>query len=247
MEFHAFLCYLVMAVLISVNSQGIRSPDRREIAFSYFLRHRMDIILLQETHWTRDLETQIQREWNGGVFFNHGTNTARGVAILIHPRLEYAVGHTRSDNEGRILNIVLTLDDHTLNIINIYAPQTDTDRRAFFSSLDGFLSTDFDNIIGGDFNCISNARLDKLGGNLNARHFAATTLLGICAQHNISDIWRDRHKDKRGFTWTGRHPTNGTFIRTRIDKFLISNSLYQFWMHRLSLFHILTMTASFCL
>ena len=162
------------------------------------------------------------------MFFNHGTNTARGVTILIHPRLEYTVEHTRCDNDGRILNIVLTLDDHTLNIINIYAPQTDTDRRVFFSSLDGFLSKDLDNIIGGDFNCISNARLDKLGGNLNARQFAATTLLGICAQYNISDIWRDRHKDKRGFTWTGRHPTNGTFIRTRIDKFLISNSLCQF-------------------
>ena len=107
------------------------------------------------------METQIEREWNGGVFFNHGTITVRGVAILIHPRLENTVGHNRSDNEGRILNIVLTLDDHTFNIINIYAPQTDTVRRAFFSSLGGFLSKDFDNIIGGDYNCISNARLDK--------------------------------------------------------------------------------------
>ena len=141
------------------------------------------------------METKIQREWNGGIIFNHGTNTARGVAVLIHPRLEYMVGHTQSGNEGRILNIVLTLDDHTLNIINTYAPQTDTDGRAFFSSLDSFLSKDFDNIIRGEYNCISNTRLDKLGGNLNARQFAATTLLGIkfryimctkfCAQHNI--------------------------------------------------------------
>ena len=98
-------------------------------------------------------------------------------------------------------------------------PQTDTDRHAFFSSLDSFLSKDFDNIIGGDYNSISNTRLDKLGGNLNARQFAATTLLGICAQHNISDIWHDFHKDKQCFTWTGRHPTYGTFISTQIDKF----------------------------
>ena len=183
MELHAFLRYLVMAVITSVNSQGIRSTDRREIAFLSFLRHRMDIILLEETHWTRDMETQIQREWNGGVFFNHGTITVRGVAILIHPRLENTVGHNRSDNEGRILNIVLTLDDHTFNIINIYAPQTDTVRRALFSSLDGFLSRDFDNIIGGDYNCISNARLDTVGGNLNARQFPATFFLEFV--HNI--------------------------------------------------------------
>ena len=217
-----------MAVLISLNSQGIRSPDRREIAFSYFLRHRMDIILLQETHWTRDLETQIQREWSGGVFFNHGTNTTRGVAILIHPRLEYTVEHTRCDNDSRILNIVLTLGDHTLNIINIYAPNTDQERRVFFSNLDDFISEEYDNIIGGDFNCILNARLGKYGGNTEFRNLAGSTLQGICTKYNLLDVWRNRHKDKRCYTWTGRHSTNGSIIRTRIDKFLTSNSLNQF-------------------
>jgi len=100
------------------------------------------------------MKMQIKREWIGDVIFNHGTNTAGGVASLIHSPLECTVSQTRSDNEGRILNIVLELDDHTLNIINIYAPQTDSHRRIFFSSLDGFISEEFDNIIGGDYNCI---------------------------------------------------------------------------------------------
>lgn len=218
-----------MTTILTVNSQGLRSPDRRKMAFSYFLRNRLGIILLQETHWSVDMEMQIKREWMGDVIFNHGTNTARGVAILIHSRLECIVNHIRRDNEGRILNVVLELDDQTLNIINIYAPQTDSDRRIFFSSLDGFISEELDNIIGGDFNCIADAR-DKFGGNPNARNFAATTLHGICTRLNISEIWRDRNKDKRYFTWTARHPTNGTHIRTRIDKFLISHSLNQFVM-----------------
>lgn len=227
MELHAFLYYFTMAVLLSVNSQGLRSPDRRKIAFSYFLRHKPDIILLQETHWTDDIEMQIQREWDGEIIFNHGTNTARGVAILLHSRLECAVKQKRSDNEGRILNIELELESHTINIINIYAPQTDSERRTFFSGLGNFISADFDNIIGGDFNCIENAKLDKFGGNPNARNYAATTLNGMCTRHNLSDIWRKRNKDKRCFTWTAQHITNDTIIRTRIDKFLISNSLNQ--------------------
>lgn len=65
--------------------------------------------------------------------FNHGTNTARGVAILIHSRLGCSVMQTRSDNEGRILNILLELDDHALNVVNTYAPQTDAERQVFFS------------------------------------------------------------------------------------------------------------------
>ena len=153
MELHAFLCYFAMAVLISLNSQGLRSPDRRKTAFSYFLRHRPDIILFQETHWTDDIEMQIQHEWDGEIIFNHGTNTARGVAILFHSRLDYTVKQTRSDNDGRILNVVLELDGRTLNIINIYAPQTDSERRTFFSGLDRFISKEFDN------NCIVNVRL----------------------------------------------------------------------------------------
>ena len=66
---------------------------------------------------------QIQREWDGEIIVNHGANTARGVAILLHSRLECSVKQKRCDNEGRTLNIVLELENHTLNIINIYAPQ----------------------------------------------------------------------------------------------------------------------------
>ena len=226
MYFYLFLT--TTAVLISVNSQGLRSPDRRKAAFSYFVRHRLDIILLQETHWTVDMEMQIKREWNGGVIFNHGTNNARGVAILIHSRLDYTVTQTRGDNEGRVLNILLDLDGHVLNIINIYAPQTDSARQTFFSSLVQFISDVNDNIIGGDFNCIANVKLDKIGGNQDIKQLAAASLQSMSSRFGLSDIWRDRHKDARAFTWTGRHPTNGSFISTRIDKFLLSRTLSPF-------------------
>ena len=104
---------LVMSILASLNSQGLRCPDRRKTAFSFFQRNRLDIILLQETQWTVDMEMQIKREWDGDVIFNHGTNTARGVAILIHSRLECSVMQTRSDNEGRVMNITLDLEERT--------------------------------------------------------------------------------------------------------------------------------------
>ena len=96
-----FLLYLTasMTILASVNGQGLRSADRRNAAFSFFNRSRFDIILLQETHWTVEMETQIKREWQGDVFFTHGTNSARGVAVLINSRLECSVKGTRSDNE----------------------------------------------------------------------------------------------------------------------------------------------------
>ena len=228
MELHTLLFHLVMAVLVSINSQGLRSPDRRKTAFSNFLRHRLGIILLQETHWTFDMEVQIKGEWNGDVIFNRGANNARGVAILIHSRLDYTVTQTRSDNEGRVLNILLNLDGHVLNIITIYAPQTGSTRQTFFSNLDKFISEVGDNVIGGYLNCITNVKLNKIGGNQKVRQLAAASLQSISTEFNLYDIWRDRHKDTRAFTWTGRHPTDGSLICTRIDKFLLSGTLNQF-------------------
>ena len=217
-----------MTTFITINAQGLRSDDRRHNAFSFFRRNRLDIILLQETHWTSELETKIKSEWNGDAFFSSGTNNSRGVAILISSRLDYNVIRVSSDNDGRVLNIILDLEERTLNILNIYAPNTDNERRVFFSNLDDFISEEYDNVIGGDFNCILNARLDKYGGNTEFRNSAGSTLQGICTKYDLLDIWRNRHKDKRCYTWSGRHSTNGSIIRTRIDKFLTSNSLSQF-------------------
>lgn len=44
----------------------------------------------------------------------------------------------------------------------------------------------------------------------------------------MTDIWRDRNRDTKKFTWTGKHPHNNTFIHTRIDKFYISSLLTPF-------------------
>jgi len=92
--------------------------------------------------------------------------------------------------------VLLGLDEHTINIVNAYAPTTDTQRRIFFSSLEQFISNDYDNIIGGDFNCILNTRLDKLGGDPNARQTATFFLNTFIAHYQLHDIWRERHKDE---------------------------------------------------
>ena len=94
---------LVMTTFITINAQGLRSDDRRHNAFAYFRRNRLDIILIQETHWTSELETKIKSEWNGDVFFSNGTNNSRGVAVLISSRLDYNVIRFGSDNEGRVI------------------------------------------------------------------------------------------------------------------------------------------------
>ena len=78
-----FFLILLMTILASLNGNGLRCPEKQKLAFSFFKRNRFDIIFLQETHWSIDLDMQIKREWEGDAFFAHGKNSARGVAILI--------------------------------------------------------------------------------------------------------------------------------------------------------------------
>ena len=97
--------------------------------------------------------------------------------------------------------------------------------------IQNFISATDTNLLGGDFNCITDNRLDKLGGNPNPRQIAATFLHTITQQNNLTDIWRDRNRDIRKFTWTGKHPHNNTYIHTRIDKFYISSTLTPYVTH----------------
>ena len=95
--------------------------------------------------------------------------------MLISSRLDYNVRQIRSDSDGRVVNILLDVEDETINLVNVYAPSSDFQRRIFFSDLEGF-------------NCIADARLDKLSGNPNARQSAVSVLTALNSQHNLIDI-----------------------------------------------------------
>ena len=89
-----------MVILVSLNAQGLRSSDRREVAFQFFNRRKFDIFCLQETHWTSDLEMIIKRQWKGDFYtLLMGLLTREASLCLIHPRLHHIVKQVQSDNK----------------------------------------------------------------------------------------------------------------------------------------------------
>ena len=211
--------------LISINTQGLRSVDRRHATFNLLKRQKHDIIFLQKTHWTPDLEADILREWGGSILFNHFSFSARGVAILFHPHLIFKNTNFSTDSQGRLISVISEIEDQKFNLVNIYAPRTDLERRDFFSTIPTYLSGTTDIILGGDFNCISDIKLDKQGGNPAVRQTALGTIVNVTQPYHLIDIWRNRYPAKPQFTRTGKHPQNNTFIHTRIDKFFTSPTL----------------------
>ena len=219
-----FISITIMLNLVSINCQGLRSATRRSAAFSRFNFLRYDILFLQETHWTDEIFDDIQREWGGKIVMSSGDNLSRGVAILFRPHLDFDITADSTDNEGRIVSCTITIDDETLQLINVYAPNNDTARKTLFTSLESFFSS-HNIILGGDFNCVMNAQLDKRGGDPLPRPYATAKLKQILTRYNLTDVWRFQHPTMQAFTWSGKHPTTNAPILTRIDKFYISYDL----------------------
>ena len=171
---------------------------------------------------------QIKHDWDREIFASHGTNLSRGVAVLISFRLDYNVRQIRRDSDGCVVNIFLDVEDEMINLVNVYAHSSDFQRRIFFSDLEGFLSNVYANVIGGDFNCIADPRLDKLGGKPNARQSAVSVLTALNSHYGLIDIWRVRHKDEQSFTWNGRNANDNSLVCTGMDKLFISRSISHF-------------------
>jgi len=82
----------------------------------------------------------------------------------------------------------ITIDDQEINLVNIDTPRTNTEQQHIYKSLHNCLTTDDNNIIGGDFNSISDPKHDRLGRNPNARKSANNDLTDLTAQFQLTDI-----------------------------------------------------------
>ena len=220
-----FILYVsTMVSVITINAQGLRQNNRRQTAFSFFKRHKYDIILLQETHWTDELEAEIRNDWGHDILLSNGTANARGTAMLFNPRLDYNLQKVNKDCNGRIISALIEIDNYEINIVNIYAPCTDVERRQFYLELDKYISTDHENIVAGDSN-LPLTQYDRMEGSMPARQTARTELYRLMTKHELVDIWRQRNPHKRVFTWTRTDSTTNKSIGTRIDRILIDKHL----------------------
>ena len=66
------------------------------------------------------------------MFFSHGTNHSKGVMILINPSLECKIERRITDKNGRFIILKLSFDEHSIVLVNIYAPNDAQQQLEFF-------------------------------------------------------------------------------------------------------------------
>lgn len=203
--------------IITLNVRGLREIKKRRDFFFWLKEKKYDICMLQETYWTNELTSKLKKEWEGDILLNYGSQHSKGTAILFRNRHDIVNVHKSEDS--RIILSNIKLEDETLTIVNIYAPNNATERKAFFGKvqkwIEKFALNESKIIIGGDFNFAENHSLDRSSHN-NIKDISAISYKNLIKEINLHDVWRQMHPNRKQFTYKEI---------SRLDKFLLSTSL----------------------
>ena len=123
----------------SLNVRGLGSSGKLNKIVYELNNLRCDVFLLQETHVScRKRAELFEKLWNGRCFWSFGTGKSAGVAVVFSPNFSGNIICFLTDSDGRIPSLLIDFNTCVLNLVNIYAPNTITDRKAFFSTLYSF-------------------------------------------------------------------------------------------------------------
>ena len=205
--------------VLSLNVRGLGSSRKiSQIVHELSLSH-YDIIFLQETHVSCKRQADLfERYWNGKCFSSFGIRKSAGVAVLFSPAFSGKI-HFLSDSDGRVLSLLVELNSFKFNLVNIYSPNTASDRKTFSTCLHDYFISQGNLIIGGDFNCIDNA-IDK-HNCMCVLPMDKNSLCSIKSDFTLVDIWRKQNPLKISYTWSNKDHSQAS----RIDRFCIAKSL----------------------
>ena len=164
---------------------------KRKLVYEQVRSHNADIVLLQETHSSKNFAKLWRAEWGSAWYSSHGTSNARGVAILLNRKVSAAAEriHIRKDKDGRFLVLSMEIQGKLFVICNIYGPNSDSPE--YFNNLiDTIHDLEFDHlIVGGDFNFVLDPTVDSR--NRSPPHYRAREIVKkLMEEGNLSDIWR---------------------------------------------------------
>ena len=213
--------------LLTLNVRGIRDRVKRNNIFAWCKSKGGDIIFLQETYSTADVEQLWRSEWEGSMFFSHGTNHSRGTLILVSPNLKFKIDEILLDNEGRYILLKGELRKVKILLGNCYFPTRDKEKMQieFLDKLDTHISKLYEPsnylILGGDFNIIMNGKLDYMGPKDISKNKYNEKLEDLLRRLDLEDVWRKRHSDKKEFTYRQNWP----MVQSRLDYWFCSSSM----------------------
>ena len=213
--------------LLSLNVRGIRDRAKRKNVFEWCKSKGSNIVLLQETYSTIEVENMWKSDWDGPMFFSHGSNHSRGVLVLLASDLKLKIDNVTVDDDGRYVILKGELQGVNLLIGNCYFPTRDRERMQleFLEKLNTCILKQFEPsqlfFLGGDFNTVMNGSLDYMGPRNILKTKYNENFEDFLSRYNLEDIWRKRNPNKKQFTFRQKWP----IIQSRLDYWFGSSNL----------------------
>lgn len=209
--------------IYSININGFRSKHKQLYIKDILKNNNIDILCLQETYVdTFFLSRKIENilDLNKKCIWSYGQTDSKGTAILINNDSIH-INKFQTDFNGRTCFVDFEYLNNNIRLVNIYAPNSACDRNEFFTDLYPYLTTSHKLILTGDFNCVFNTAIDKIGGNLDKGSSGSKILKNIIDKYKLSDAFRFKYPNKRSVTWSSNQQSLGC----RLDRFYVSKLL----------------------
>ena len=114
---------------------GYDRPQRGKLSFCWLAERNNDIVFLQETYNSIDIESVWRTQWQGKLYFSHGSNHSCGVLILVRDDLDFKLNSARSDDNGRYIIMDAEVQGSSFWFVTIYAPNSVQDQCRFYDNL----------------------------------------------------------------------------------------------------------------
>ena len=175
-----------------MNCNGLGDKTKRNKVLTWLKGKPENIIFLQETHSTLELEDEWKKEWEGDIHFSHGASNSTGVAILIKNKENITIDKARDICQGRVLLLEVTYNSVKYCLVNNYSPNKDDHEFIENLFLEALGRGREDHLImAGDWNAVLNNDLDKLGGaTWHANKYYQSYINTMINDYGLTDIYR---------------------------------------------------------
>ena len=141
------------------------------------------ILFLLETHSTFNDENIWKNDFNGSVFYSHGTSQSCGVLVYFG-NLNFSFNKQVGDTNGRILILDENIDEIRYVLVNIYNANTEVEQVQVLSKLSELMrninfSRENRIVLARDLNIFFDSKLETKGGKPSLKQKSVAKLLEL--------------------------------------------------------------------
>lgn len=216
-----------MVNIVSLNVEGLNSPQKRRLALNYFHKIKVHIAAVQETHFKASSSPQFSDSRFPHCYTANGPTKKAGVAILLAQHCQFTLSSQHADSEGRFLILVGKLEEVEVTIASYYAPNSG--QLAYCRKLFEVLSRHARGavLILGDFNMVLDPSIDRSKISVTrAVHLQehSNKFRQLTAEFDMYDAWRAKHPSVRDFSfYSNVHRTYSRIDLALVDRWTLAS------------------------